>query len=374
MTLSSGGVEARTPTAAIEHVTATAYVVPTDGPESDGTHEWDHTTVIVAEVSSRGLTGIGYTYAAAAARDVICRVLRPALSGRPALDVPAAFQAMLGAVRNIGRPGVASTAISAIDIALWDLKARLLGTSLLDLLGAVRESVRVYGSGGFTSYSDDRLQRQLGGWVADGMTMVKMKVGRDPAADRRRVRMAREAIGSEAELFVDANGAYDRTLAASQARDFAERGVCWFEEPVTSDDLDGLRWLRDHVPAPMNVAAGEYGYDVWYFRRMLGAGAVDVLQADGTRCGGVTGFLQASALCEAWHLPMSAHTAPHVHAYVSCAAPRIRHIEYFHDHARIEPLLFDGALTPAHGRLAPDRSRPGLGIEIKRRDADAYRV
>jgi L-alanine-DL-glutamate epimerase-like enolase superfamily enzyme len=278
------------------------------------------------------------------------------------------------AARNVGRQGLAAAAISAIDAALWDLKARLLSTSVVALLGGVRDAIPVYGSGGFTSYSVDELRRQLAGWVAAGMRAVKMKIGRDAAADLARVEAAREAIGADAQLFVDANGAYDRKLAIAQARRFGDLRVSWFEEPVSSDDLEGLRLVRDRAPDGVEIAAGEYGYDLQYFRRMAQAGAVDVLQADATRCGGVTGFLQAATVADAWSLPLSAHTAPSLHAHVCCAVPRARHVEYFHDHARIEQMLFDGALTPVDGLLRPDRSRPGFGIELKRPDAERYAV
>jgi L-alanine-DL-glutamate epimerase-like enolase superfamily enzyme len=279
---------------------------------------------------------------------------------------------MVRAVRNLGRPGIASMAVAAVDSALWDLKARLLGVSVVTLLGAVRREVPVYGSGGFTSYSVEELRRQLGGWVADGISRVKMKVGRDAAQDAQRVRAAREAIGSTAELFVDANGAYTRKQALAQANRFAESDVSWFEEPVPSDDLEGLRLLRDRGPAGMAMTAGEYGYDLPYFRRMLDAGAVDILQADATRCGGITGFVRVAALCEAAGIPLSAHTAPSLHAHVCCALAPVIHVEYFVDHARIEDMLFDGALTPRGGSLQPDRSRPGFGLELKRSEAARY--
>ena len=243
---------------------------------------------------------------------------------------------------------------------------------LVTLLGAVRPAIDVYGSGGFTSYSIDQLQAQLGGWANGGIGAVKMKVGRDPLTDPERVGAARQAIGPDVDLFVDANGAYDRKRAVGQAEQFAAHHVCWFEEPVSSDDLDGLRLLRDRVPADMEIAAGEYGYDVQYFRRMVDA--VDVLQADATRCGGITGFLRAAAICDAHGRPLSAHTAPSVHVHPCCAASRVRHLEYFHDHVRIERMFFDGALAPIDGELRPDRSRPGLGIELKAADVERFAV
>jgi L-alanine-DL-glutamate epimerase-like enolase superfamily enzyme len=366
------GVQRSPLDAPVTRVEVAAYTIPTDAPESDGTIEWNATTIVVVHATAGGHTGIGFTYAAESAAHLIRDTLAPLLTGRSAMDAPAAQAAMSRACRNIGRPGIAACAISAVDVALWDLKARLLGLPLVTLLGAARDRIPIYGSGGFTSYSVQRLCDQLAGWAQQRIGAVKMKVGRDPDADRARVRAAREAIGPQVDLLVDANGAYSRKQALAQAEAFVEQRITWFEEPVSSDDLEGLRLLRDRMPAPIEVAAGEYGYDIQYFRRMLAAGAVDVLQADATRCGGVTGFQQAAALCDAWGLPLSSHTAPSIHAHVCCAAERVRHLEYFHDHARIESLLFDGALPPVDGALRPDRSCVGLGIELKRRDAERF--
>ncbi|MGH9499536.1 MAG: enolase C-terminal domain-like protein [Terriglobales bacterium] len=343
--------------------------MPTDLPESDGTLEWNSTTLVLVRSYGGNKHGLGYTYADTATATLIQDLLSEVVTGQDAMAPGFSWNAMVSRTRNLGRPGVVSMAISAVDIALWDLKARLLNLPLVTLLGALRESVPIYGSGGFTSYSDQQLQHQFSTWVEDGITRVKMKIGRDAAADVRRVRIARAAIGPSVELFVDANGAYSRKQALEQAEKFEEMNVNWFEEPVSSDDLAGLRLLRDRGPAGMDIAAGEYGYDAGYFRRMLFAGAVDVLQADATRCGGITGFLQAGALCEAHHIPLSAHTAPSVHTHLGCAVTRLRHLEYFHDHVRIENMFFDGARSPVNGQLSPDLSRPGMGIEFKRADA-----
>jgi L-alanine-DL-glutamate epimerase-like enolase superfamily enzyme len=360
------------PCAPIRRITPFAYRVPTESPESDGTLEWHATTVVIVEAEAGGKTGIGYSYADEAAACFIHSVLSPAAIDIDALDVTRAWTVMCRALRNNGRPGIASAALSAVDAALWDLKGRLLNLSVVNLIGAARDDVPVYGSGGFTSYSIPQLEAQLSGWVQDGITRVKMKIGRDRCADVERVAAARRAIGSEAELFVDANGAYTRTEALAQAERFAGQDVTWFEEPVSSDDLEGLALLVERAPAGMAIAAGEYGYDAFYFRRMLEARAVDVLQADATRCGGLTAFLRVGALAEAHAIPLSAHTAPSLHVHACAALANVQHIEYFHDHARIEHLFFDGAATPGGGVLAPDRTRPGLGLELKRADAAPY--
>jgi L-alanine-DL-glutamate epimerase-like enolase superfamily enzyme len=359
---------------AVDRLAVSVYRVPTDAPEADGTLSWTATTLVLVQAVAGDHQGLGYSYTDASAARLVRELLAEQVVGRDALDVPAAWQAMAVATRNLGRPGIVASAIAAVDTALWDLKARLLDVSLVALLGAVRDGIEVYGSGGFTSYDDARLREQLGGWADDGLRRVKMKVGSDPADDPRRVRLARQAIGPEVALMVDANGAYARKEALALADAFAEQRVDWFEEPVSSDDLAGLHLVRDRAPAGMAVAAGEYGYDLPEFRRMLEAEAVDVLQADATRCGGFTGFLRVAALCAARSLPLSSHCAPALHLHVDCAAPNMVHAEYFHDHVRIEELLFDGVQRPRDGVLRPDRSRPGMGLDLRRADAARFEV
>jgi L-alanine-DL-glutamate epimerase-like enolase superfamily enzyme len=357
---------------AISRVSARAFRFPTDSPEADGTIAWDTTTMVLVEIEAEEQRGIGYSYAAAAAADVVDEVLAKVILGGDAFSIPQLWAGMVRAVRNIGWRGIAACAISAVDVALWDLKARLLDLPLVTLFGMERECVPIYGSGAFTSYSSDRLREQLSDWVRhDGCRFVKMKIGSDPDNDLERVAAARDAIGNAA-LFVDANGGYSRKQALSFAQRFAELDVSWFEEPVSSDDLDGLHLLRDRAPAAMEIAAGEYGYDPFYFRRMLEAGAVDVLQADATRCGGYTGFLRVAALADAFGMPLSSHTAPALHLPVCCAVPRLRHSEWFYDHARIERQMFVGAPVPKQGAIAPALDRPGHGLVFNQRVAERF--
>ena len=357
---------------AIRSVKASCYTVPADAPEADGTFAWDRTTLVLAEIEAGGEQGLGYSYGHKAQAVLIESTLARAVAGRNALDIPGAWEAMRHAVRNLGQVGLAAMAIAAVDAALWDLKGKLLGRSVASLLGQRRDAVPVYGSGGFTSYTPAELQRQLAGWADRGFRWVKMKIGSDPAEDLARVRQARAAIGRQTGLFVDANGAYSAKQALSFADRFAEEQVSWFEEPVSSDHLEQLRLVRERAPSGMEIAAGEYGYDAFYFRRMLDAGAVDVLQADATRCGGITGFLEVGALCAARGTDLSAHTAPALHLQACCAVERLRHIEWFHDHARIEAMLFDGAPVPEAGLIRPDLAAPGLGLTFKRADAARY--
>jgi L-alanine-DL-glutamate epimerase-like enolase superfamily enzyme len=359
---------------AVELLDLAAYRVPTDGPEADGTLAWDSTTIVVVRLRAGGETGLGWSYGPAAIAALIAGELEPVVRGRDPLDVGGAARAMTAALRNACPFGLSAYAVSAVDIALHDLKARLVGVSVADLLGRVRPAVPVYGSGGFTSYPIERLQEQLAGWVRDGIGAVKMKVGSDAAADPERVAAARAAIGDEVELMVDANGAWSATEAVAMAERFAARRVGWFEEPVSSDDVAGLAHVRARAPAGMAIAAGEYATDAFGFRRLLEAGAVDVLQADVTRCGGITGVMRAAALCDADGVPLSAHCAPALSCHVLAAVPCARDIEYFHDHVRLEGMLFDGVPATRDGALWPDPARPGLGVELREADAERFRA
>lgn len=357
----------------IESVTARAYRIPTDEPEeSDGTLAWNATTMVVVQVQAGGRTGIGYTYADASAAGAINDMLREVLAEKDAMQTAACYAHMVGKIRNNGREGVTAMAISALDIALWDLKGKLLDVPVCVLLGAARDRVPIYGSGGFTSYTLRTLTGQLRDWVERGIPRVKMKVGRDPQADDDRVAAARTAIGRGAELFVDANGAYTVKQALMMARQFVRHGVAWYEEPVYHNDLAGNAFVREHAPAGMEISNGEYGYAPYNFRELLAAGAADVLQADVTRCGGFSGFLAVDGLCEAYNAPLSTHCAPYVTLHAALAAKMLRHAEYFHDHVLIEQRFFDGTADPQDGCLVPDLDRAGIGLEFKQRDAEEF--
>ena len=361
---------------AVQGLEAAVYVVPTDAPEADGTLAWDKTTLVLVTARAGGEQGIGWSYAAAAAASVVSSMLSGVVAGRSAFDVTGSNEAMVRALRNAGRPGIGATAISAADIALWDLKAKLLGLAVTDLAGRVRADVPVYGSGGFTSYDDKQTREQLSGWAeADRIPRVKIKIGEswggNEGRDLARVALAREVIGPDAELYVDANGGYGAGQAVRMARRMDEFGVTWFEEPVSSQDLAGLAAVRRQVLP--DVAAGEYSWSPADSRRLLEAGAVDCLQLDVTRCGGITGFLAGAALAAAHNMQVSGHCAPNLHAQAGAAVPNLRHVEYFHDHQRIERMFFDGALDPEGGRLTPDPGRPGLGLTLRAADADPFR-
>ncbi len=349
------------------------YTIPTDAPESDGTLSWDSTSMVLVQLDCGNAHALGYTYADGGTAALAHKLLHSIVLGSDPMRVAETRQKMLRQVRNLGETGMAMMAVSAIDNAIWDLHARLLDAALVSVLGQVRTEIPVYGSGGFTTYSDKQLTEQLGGWAQQGFANVKIKVGAHPEQDPARVRIAREAIGERTNLFVDANGAYTITQAIALAHTFAEVGVRWFEEPVSSDHLIGLSQVRQRAPLTMDIAAGEYGYAAWYFERMIEAQAVTVLQADCTRCGGISGFIEAAALCWAHNIPLSSHCGPSMHLHVCCSVPRAVHMEFFHDHVRIERMFFDGFIEPVQGSMKPDLSRPGMGLIFKQQDAEKFK-
>lgn len=356
----------------ISDVSASVYRFPTSEPEADGTLQWDATTAVVAEARAGEVSGLGWTYSTAGAADVIADHLAGAVTGLDTTDIPRCFDAMRRACRNLGTKGLVMQAISAVDIALWDLAARTLAVPVAALLGRARDRVPVYGSGGFTSMTDDELREQVAGWTAAGCVAMKIKIGESwgdrPERDLARVRALREYAGPDVALMVDANGGYRRAQARRVGAELDELGVVWFEEPVSSDDLEGLATVRDAMRC--DVAAGEYAADVYDASGLCPV--VDCLQLDATRCGGYTGFLRGAAVAAAHNLDVSGHCAPALHAPVAAAVTNLRHVEWFADHARLEPLLADGVPAVEGGAMIPNSSQ-GHGL-VLRPDARQWRT
>jgi L-alanine-DL-glutamate epimerase-like enolase superfamily enzyme len=352
-------------------VTPGVYRFPTPAEEADGTFAWDATTAVTCTVQMAGYTGLGWTYSSPAAATVISEQLADAVIAGENVDVAGSFTSMRRACRNLGTRGLAMQAISAVDIALWDLKARMLQTPLAHLLGDPGQAVDVYGSGGFTTLSDSELAGQVDDWLAAGCTMMKIKIGERWGADDRRdlTRVGRlaELAGPGVQLMVDANGGYGRAQARRVGAELDAMGVVWFEEPVSSDDPNGLAGVRGAVRC--DVAAGEYVAEPAEAAAL--SRVVDCLQLDLTRCGGYTGWLRCAAVAQAGHVDVSAHCAPALHVPLSGAVEHLRHLEWFIDHARLEPLLVDGVPQVVDGRVLPSET-DGHGMTISRR-ADPYR-
>lgn len=356
----------------VERLETSVYRFPTPGPEADGTLEWDATTAVVVQAHGGGVTGLGWTYSTGAAAAVVRDHLAGAVVGLPVDAVGRAHEAMRRACRNLGIRGLVGQAISAVDVALWDLAARARDVPVTALLGQAHDAVEVYGSGGFTTYSPEQLDEQVAGWRAAGCRAMKIKIAESWGGvidrDLARVRQLREAAGPEVALMVDANGGYSRGQARRVGAVLDAFGVVWFEEPVSSDDVDGLAAVRDAVHC--DVAAGEYAADVYDASGLCPV--VDCLQLDATRCGGYTGFRRGAAVAAAHNLDVSGHCAPALHAPVAAAVTNLRHVEWFADHARLEPLLADGVPAVEGGAMIPNSSQ-GHGL-VLRPDARQWRT
>lgn len=363
--------DARAPV--VQRLEAHAYRIPTDGPEADGTLEWDHSTLVVVEAHAHGHTGTGWTWAPAAAVPVVNELLAPVVVGGSALTPADRQGAMVVKVRNAGRPGLVGMAISAVDVALWDLGARLLDVPLAHWWREEPHPVPVYGSGGFTTYDRDKLLLQLEGWKEAGVGAVKIKIGESWGTredrDLERTALVREVVGPDTGVFVDANGGYDREQAARVGHALEELDVSWFEEPVSSDDLTGLDEL--HRELDLDVTAGEYGYDLSYFERL--APVVDCVQVDVTRCGGYTEWLRICPMLDRLGRQVSAHCAPYLTVAAAAVTPNLRHIEWFHDHVRVARELVDGYTEPVDGALHA-LDRPGHGLSFRADRAQRYQV
>jgi len=358
--------------ATIDRLETGVYRFPTPEPEADGTYRWDATVAVVVQAIAGDVSGLGWTYSTGAAADLVPEHLEKVVVGKPVDDVTACWEAMHRECRNLGTRGLVMQMISAVDIALWDLKARCAGLPLAQLFGTVRDQMPVYGSGGFTTLSDEQLAEQVKAWREAGCTQMKIKIGeawgRCVERDLQRAGQFRELAGADVRLMVDANGGYSIGQARCVGAALDELDVVWFEEPVSSDDLDGLRLLRSVLEC--DVAAGEYASGIYDARALCGA--VDCLQLDVTRCGGYTGFARCAAVAASQNLEVSGHCAPALTVPIGCATINIRHTEWFVDHARLEPLLVEGVPDVRDGAMHAVTDRPGHGYTL-REDAARYR-
>ena len=330
-----------------------------------------------SKISGGGEIGLGYTYSGASIVELIGGKLASAVRGQDAFNPQAALLSMQRAVRNLGREGLAATAISAVDAAIYDLKARLLGVPLFAMLGSYRDCVPIYGSGGFTTYSDTELLKQLGGWVAnERMRLVKMKVGSEPDADPARVKAAKQAIGDQATLFVDANGAYRRPAGLATSRNvFAEQQVGWFEEPVSADDLAGLRATR----RAGSGRHGDRGRRVCLYRRLCAQHAAGA----GGRCaaGGCDPLRRhdrlsadRSTLRGIPHRPVRTLRAGPAPPRRLCVARVCGIWNGFTIMSGSNTCCSTARLCLPRASIRPDPSRPGNGLTFKHQDAARYAV
>jgi L-alanine-DL-glutamate epimerase-like enolase superfamily enzyme len=310
------------------------------------------------------------------ARDVIERVLKPLLVGQDPLCIEKLWDDMFWRVRGYGRKGVAFCAISAVDIALWDLKAKLFGVPLYRLLGPYTDRVPIYGSGGWTSYSEAELVREQTGYVERGIPRVKMKVakdfGRSEREDIKRLAAVRKAVGDNVEIYVDANNGYYAKQAIGMARHLAEYDVKWFEEPVLADDISGLAAIARAIDIP--VATGEHEYTRYGFKSLIAEGGADIVQPDVGRVGGVTEWMKVAHLASAFNLPIAPHAVQLVHLHLACCIPNLKVVEYLGTAEEGDRIWYTEFPEQRDGYWSPYPDRPGLGLELSPEAVRRYAV
>ncbi len=326
--------------------------------------------------SDQGLVGLGLGGGTTAAREVIERMLKPILLGQNALHIERLWDEMFWAIRGVGRKGLAFSALSAVDIALWDLKAKYYETPLYQLLGPYVETVPVYGSGGWTHFSLDELVAEQCGYVERGMKAVKMKVGKDfgqsEREDEARLAAVREAVGSEVQIFIDANNGYYAKQAIRMARVFGEYDVGWFEEPVLADDIEGLAAVARAIEIP--VASGEHEYTKYGFRELIARGGADIVQPDVGRVGGITEWMKVAHLAHAFNLPVAPHAYQLVHLHLACATPNLKVVEYLGTVEAADRVFYSSFDEPRAGVWSPDPGKHGLGLELDPAAVERYAV
>ena len=347
----------------IETVEAEHFRVPLAVPLSDSTHglmaAFELVTVRVRD--AEGAEGLGYTYTVGAAggagRALLADDLAPLLVGEDADAIERLWQRMWWGVHYAGRGGPTSFAMSAVDIALWDLKAKRAGLPLWKLAGGHDPAVPVYAGGIDLYFTLDELLAQTDGNLAKGFRAIKMKVGRPSLAeDLERVRAMRAHLPSDVPLMVDANMRWSVDEAVRAARGLAPLGIHWLEEPTIPDDVDGHARIVREGGVP--IAAGENLHTLYEFQRYLKAGAVTFPEPDCSNCGGPTVWLKVAHLAEAFNLPVTSHGIHDIHVHLLAAVPNCSYLEahgFGLERFMAEPLkIADGVAT------APDR--PGHGV------------
>ena len=326
--------------------------------------------------TDEGTEGLGIGQASPGVRQVIEAELKEVLIGQNPFDIERLWQDMFWRVRAYGRKGVALCALSAVDIGLWELKAKALGLPLYKLLGPYADSVPIYGSGGWTNLTEEELVAEMAGFVEQRIKRVKMKVGKDfgrsEREDLRRVAAVRKAVGNDVALYVDANNGYYPKQAIYMAREFERFQVGWLEEPVLADDIQGLAEVRRATSIP--VAAGEHEYTKYGFRDLIARGGADIVQPDVRRVGGVTEWMKVAHMAHSFNLPVAPHAAQVVHLHLACATPNLKAVEYMNTALEGDRVWYTEFPEPKEGMWSPFPDRLGLGLELDSHAVEKWAV
>ena len=335
--------------------------IPPPGPNAGGRSQ-----LFVHIYTDEGFEGLGIGQASPGVRQVIEADLKGLLIGQDPFNIEKLWNDMFWRVRGYGRKGVAFCALSAVDIGLWDLKAKALGLPLYELLGPFTDSVPIYGSGGWTNLTQEELVAEMAGYVEQGIKRVKMKVGKDfgksEREDLQRLAAVRKTLGDDVAIYVDANNGYYSKQAIYMAKEFEQFQVGWCEEPVLADDITGLAEIKHATSIP--IATGEHEYTKHGFRELIAGGGVDIVQPDVGRVGGVTEWMKVAHMAHAFNLPVAPHAVQLVHLHVACATPNLKVVEYMNTALEGDRVWYTEFPQQSGGLWSPFPDKPGLGLEL----------
>tara|TARA_Y100000590_G_scaffold33454_2_gene36656 strand:+ start:2043 stop:3146 length:1104 start_codon:yes stop_codon:yes gene_type:complete len=350
-------------------VSTTQVFYPDVQPVKHGTSKFSrkHSDQLFVHLKTdEGIEGLGIGEAPPGARAVVENGLRDILIGSDPFDIERLWSEMFWRINTYGRTGIALRALSAVDIGLWDLKAKALSQPLYKLLGGYTESILVYGSSGWTSFTEEELLSSLTKFVELGFVGVKMKVGKDFGNSERedidRVAAVRNSIGNDVALYVDANGAYRAKQAIYLAKEYENYQIGWFEEPVIADDIYGLAQVKNSIPIP--VATGENEFTRHGFKELMSRDAVDIVQPDVGRVGGVTEWMKIAQLADSFNLQVASHCLQFVHIHLACSTPNFKILESLDMDNTTGDIWYTEVPQVQMGKLSPFPDRPGLGLEL----------
>jgi len=335
-------------------------------------HSREYTVVKV--LTDEGIVGIGYTMGACAS--IVEKNLRGLLIDEDPFCVEKLWNKMFYGNLRAGRKGEVIRAISAVDIALWDIMGKAVDKPLYKLLGGYRDKVPVYASGGYYQESKgiDGLVKEMTSYVEQGFKAVKMKIGRlSIKEDVERVKAVREAIGDDIQLMVDANNAWDILTAIRIGKELEKYSIFWLEEPVMPDNLHANRKVADALDVP--IASGEIEYTRWGFHTLIENRAVDIIQPNAFVCGGISEWIKISALASAWDVPVAPHNAQDIHVHLAAATSNSLNVEYFlpsEDIIKFSELLIEPN-KPKDGYMEVPQ-KPGLGIDLNEKAIERYKI
>jgi L-alanine-DL-glutamate epimerase-like enolase superfamily enzyme len=314
----------------IKHIESNTFNVPLKKPWGDQTHQVTHIELVVTDITAdNGLIGTGFSYSVGVGGKTIQSLLdwyiSPKLIGQE-ISPRVLWHQTWKEVHDAGGGGISTMALSAIDIALWDLVGKEQNRPLVEVIGQARSYIPAYGSGVNLNLDLSKLEDQVRRWIDNGYPAVKIKIGKpDLEEDLERLNMVRNLIGTRRHLMVDANQGWDITSAVRAIKAYAPFNLYWIEEPLLSDDIQGHSRLRKLVDAP--IAIGENVYTKYQFNEYLAQGACDFVQADVVRVGGITPYLEIASLAQAWNVPMAPHFMLEITGQLLCCIPNARILE-----------------------------------------------